>query len=106
MTEPSRRAARRGPGLVPLAGASLAMFAVMFVLLAERVAAGTDPVLSVAHRSVARPVIVRRIVKRIVVDTTIRTHGHAKVPALAESASPLSTSQSGGEAPAPVTRSS
>jgi len=105
-TESPSRPGRGGPGLAVLAGTSAALVAVVFVLLAQRVAAGADPVLSAVRHAAPRPVIVRRIVRRVVVDTTIHTRGRAAPVHASESASPIVTSQSGGEAPAPVTRSS
>jgi hypothetical protein len=85
----------------------VALVVVVFVLLAQRVAAGSDPVLKAARPPAPRPVLVRRIVKRVVVDTTIRSHGRAGAANTTVSSSPVTTSQSGGgEVAAPVTRSS
>jgi hypothetical protein len=99
-------APRRGPGVIRLAAASLALVAIVFILLAERVAAGSDPVLRSARRAVPQPVVVHRIVRRVVIDTTITSHGGSGSGRTTVSSSPVSTSESGGGVAAPVTRSS
>jgi len=89
--------------------ASIALFAIVVVFLADRVAAGTDPVLGAARSIQApRPVIVRRIVRRVIVDTTVSSRGHAGAGGTTVSTAPVTTSQasSGATEPAPVTRSS
>ncbi len=106
MTEPKPRSGSRGPGLATLAGGSVALMAVVFVLLAHRLAAGHDPVLSADRHVAARPLVVRRIVERTVIETTIHSRAHAAAMHQAESSSPIVTSESGGETAAPVTRSS
>ncbi len=107
MTEKAASRPRRGPGISRLAGTSVGLVAVVFVLLAQRVASGSDPVLKAARPPAPRPVVLQRIVKRVVIDTTIRSHGHAGAANTVVSSSPVTTSQSGGgEAAAPVTRSS
>ncbi|HEX7609882.1 MAG TPA: hypothetical protein VF380_04335 [Solirubrobacteraceae bacterium] len=85
---------------------SAALFLVLLVFLAQRVAAGKDPVLGVVHRAAAPPLVVHRIVRRVIVETTISAHGHA--PAASSSTAPEITSQSSSEpaVSAPVTRSS
>jgi len=84
-TEPARRPARRpGPGLV-LWG-SVALFALLFALVAYRVGVSTAP------SAAARPSLVRKVVKRRVVTTIVPTPGRSSV-----SASPASTSESGAE---------
>lgn len=98
---------RRGPGVLRLAAASVALVAIVFILLAERVAAGSDPVLRVARRVPAHPLVVHRIIRRVVIDTTIDSPGGARAPSITTSSSPVSTSESGGgQIAAPVTRAS
>jgi hypothetical protein len=86
--------------------ASVAVFCVLLVLLAERVAAGRDPVLGapVAIRE-ERPAVLRTIKRRVIVQTTVGgAHPHGRP---SESAGPVVASATPvAEAPAPVTRSS
>jgi len=104
-TEPAAAAKRRKPGPRGVVLASAALFLVLLVFLSQRVAAGTDPVLGAPRRLAAQPLVVHRIVKRVIVETTVHSRSHA---AATYSASPVETSQQSSEpaAAAPVTRSS
>ena len=98
---------RRKPRSYPTIVASLAVFAVVLVLLGARVAAGHDPVLGAVHLRMRRPEIVRRIVRKVIVETTVSSRSRGK-QGTTVSSSPMTTMQSSGSepAPAPVTRSS
>lgn len=100
----ARRTRRFGPFAV--AAGSLALFAAMLVLLADRVAAGSDPVLGPPVAAPApRKVLVRRVRKRVIVETTLPASGRA--PATSVSSGPVvAAAAPAAEAPAPVTRSS
>ncbi len=98
---------RRKPRSYPTIVASLAVFAVVLVLLGARVAAGHDPVLGVVHIRAPRPEIVRRIVRKVIVETTVASHARGKGGTTVSSSPVTSVQSSGAEpAPAPVTRSS
>jgi hypothetical protein len=104
-TERPPAAKRRKPGPRGVVLASASLFLVMIVFLAQRVAAGKDPVLGAAHRVAVTPLVVHRIVRKVIVETTIAAHSHAA--AASYSTAPEITSQSSGAVvPAPVTRSS
>lgn len=100
----------RKPGPRPVILTSIALFAVVMLLLAQRVAAGTDPVLGPARPAQRlQPVIVRRIVRRVIVETTVPAHaGVDPGSGTTVSSPPVTTSQaaSGYVSAAPVTRSS
>jgi hypothetical protein len=99
---------RRKPRSYPTIVGSLAVFAVVLVLLGARVAAGHDPVLGAAREVRApRPEIVRRIVRKVIVETTVASHARGK-GGTTVSSSPVTSVQSSGAEPAPalVTRSS
>jgi len=98
---------RRKPRSYPTIVASFAVFAVVLVLLGTRVAAGHDPVLGAVHIRIPRPEIVRRIVRKVIVETTVATHAPGK-QGTTVSSSPVTSVQSSGAEPAPalVTRSS
>ena len=99
--KPASKRNRQGPRSVILT--TVALFATMMLLLAARVAAGTDPVLGPPRRSAqARPGVVHRILRTVIVETTIAAH--SRRPAVA--ASPVSVSQTSSGPEAPVTRSS
>lgn len=72
MTDP-RRNRRPGPGAV-LWG-SVALFAALFALLTYQLSVGADPSLSGATASAARPVQVRKVIKRRIVTTVVPTPG-------------------------------
>jgi len=92
------RRARQGPRSVILT--SVALFATIMLLLAARVAAGTDPVLGPPRRSaLARPVIVHRILRTVILETI---PAHTPPPATA----PVTVSQTSSGPEAPLTRSS
>ncbi len=98
---------RRKPRSYPTIVASLAVFAVVLVLLGARVAAGHDPVLGVLHIRAPRPEIVRRIVRKVIVETTVASHAGGKGGTTVSSSPVTSVQSSGAEpVPAPVTRSS
>jgi hypothetical protein len=102
---PSTPRRKKGPRTVILT--SIGLLAVMSTFLAQRVAAGTDPVLGAVRRVQApQPVIVRRILRKVIIETTVSSHSRAG--ATSYSSSPVTTSQSssGPEPAAPVTRSS
>jgi len=98
---------RRKPRSFPTIVASLAVFAVVLVLLGARVAAGHDPVLGAVHIRASRPEIVRRIVRKVIVETTVASHARDK-GGTTVSSSPVTSVRSSGVEPAraPVTRSS
>jgi hypothetical protein len=64
---------------------SIALFAVLFALLAYRLGAGGDP--SLGGATASRPVLVRKIVKRRVVTTVVPGSGPSGV-----SGAPVATS--------------
>lgn len=100
-----KRRRKPGPRMVILA--SIAMFALITTFMAQRVAAGTDPVLGAVRRvPPPQPVIVRRIMRKVIVETTVSSHSHEGTSSY--SSSPVTTSQSssGPAITAPVTRSS
>lgn len=77
---------------------------VLLVFLSQRVAAGRDPVLGPARPAATRPLIVHRILRKVIVETTVPAHSHV---ASSASTAPEITSQASGPAmAAPVTRSS
>ena len=103
---PAKRRRKQGP--LAVIATSILLFAVVGVLLAQRVAAGADPVLGPVRRVQApRPVIERRIVRRVIVETIVSSHARGGGVS-SYSSSPVLTSQSssGAAVPAPVTRSS
>ena len=105
-TERRPAAKRRKPGPKGVVLASAALFMVLLVSLSQRVAAGRDPVLGAPRRLAAQPLVVHRIVKRVIVETTVHAHSHAKAT---DSTAPVITSQQSSEpavVAAPVTRSS
>jgi len=104
-TEPRTAAKRRKPGPKGVVLASAALFMVLLVFLSQRVAAGRDPVLGAPRRLAAQPLVVHRIVKRVIVETTVHSPSHA---APSYSTAPVVTSRQSSEpvAAAPVTRSS
>ena len=78
---------------------------VLLIFLSQRVAAGKDPVLGAPRRMAAQPLVVHRIVRRVIVETTVHAHSSA---AATSSTAPVITSQQSSEpaVAAPVTRSS
>ncbi len=93
---PAPRSRRPGPAAV-LWG-SVALFAALFALLTYQLSTGKDPSLSSA--SAARPVLVRKVVKRRVVTTVVPTPGASTV-----TSGPVTSSYSSSGA-APVTSAS
>ena len=91
-----RRARPRRPGPFPVVAASLALFLATFALLAFQLRAGRDPALGATKAAplakVARPVIVRRIHRRIVVTRIVHDPAPVAAPA---------TTPAVGYAPAP-----
>ncbi|MGN6254911.1 MAG: hypothetical protein ACTHO8_08015 [Solirubrobacterales bacterium] len=88
--QPPRRPVRK-PGPAAVVWGSLALFAVLFALIAHQLSA------SLAGTSTApRPTLVRTVVKRKVVTTVVPTPGRSTV-----AAGPALTSEAGTE-PAPV----
>jgi hypothetical protein len=91
MTE---RAATRRPRAAVVFWASVLLFAALFAFLTYRFAVGKDPSLSGATASAARPVQVRKVIRRRVVTTIVPSPGRNTV-----SAGPASSSSySSGEA--------
>ena len=93
--------------MLRIAVVSAALFAGTLVLLAERVAAGRDPILGrpvLAQKP--RQVLIRKIRRRVIVETTIRTPGRSTGVTSVASGPVVSGSTAMAEAPAPVTRSS
>jgi hypothetical protein len=92
MTEAPRKPARkpaRKPGPAAVIWGSLALFAVLFAMLTNQLAA------SLAGGGAApRPTLVRKVVKRRVVTTVVPTPGRSTVVS-----GPAYTSESGGAAP-------
>ncbi|MHB8241522.1 MAG: hypothetical protein ACYDHN_05975 [Solirubrobacteraceae bacterium] len=102
---PAARKRKKGPRTVILT--SIGLLVAIATLLAQRVAAGSDPVLGAVRLARApQPVLVRHIVRRVIIETTVSSHSH--VDARTYSSSPVITSQSssGPKPAAPVTRSS
>lgn len=100
-----KRRRKPGPRIVILT--SIAMLTLITTFLAQRVAAGTDPVLGAVRRvAPPQPIIVHRIVRKVIVETTVSSRAHAGTSSY--SSSPVTTSQSssGPAISAPVTRSS
>lgn len=95
MTDP-RRARRPGPATV-LWG-SIALFAVLFALLTYQLSAGSSSALTGSTAS-ARPIQVRKVIKRRVVTTIVPTPGPSTV-----TSGPV-TSSVASSGPAPVTTS-
>lgn len=98
------RRRRRAPNLV--APSAAALFLLMLAFLAQRVAAGHDPVLGAAATvQLQRPMIERRVVRRVIIMTTV--HGPARhVTATATAPVTSSETSSASAEPNPVTRSS
>lgn len=99
MTErvPASRPGR--PGAAPVFWASVVLFAVLFGLLVYRFSAGQDP--SLSGSAAARPVQVRKVIKRWVVTTVVPGPGANTVVSgptssstLASAAEPITTSAS------------
>jgi hypothetical protein len=82
----------RRPSFAPVLWGSVALFGVLFALLAYQLSAGNDPSLG---GNASRPVLVRKVVKRRIVTTIVPAPGAASV-----SSGPLTTSS------APVVSSS
>ena len=98
---------RRKPGPRMVIVTSIALLALITTFMAQRVAAGTDPVLGAVRRvTPPQPIIVRRIVRKVIVETTISSHSHAGTSSYSSSPVISSQSSSGPAIPAPVTRSS
>jgi hypothetical protein len=98
---------RRRPRPYPTILTSLALFAIVVAVLAGRVAAGTDPVLGAMRHVVRpRPEIVRRIVRRVIIETTVPAHSRLGARGTTVSSAPVTTAQSPELPPEPVTRSS
>src|SRR5581483_5573412 len=93
---PAPRRRRRGPLRVALASAAL--LAAVLVLLAARVAAGQDPVLKAADANRPRPrhLVVRRIVRKVIVETTVPARRHLHQEATVAS-SPVAVSSASVE---------
>jgi hypothetical protein len=83
---PRAPAPRRRPGAGAIIWGSVALFAVMFALITNQLAAGQPPP--------SRPVVVRKVLKRRVVTTILPTPGRSQV-----SSGPLSGSMSSAYAP-------
>jgi hypothetical protein len=92
----SRRSRRPGPAAV-LWG-SIALFAVLFALLTYQLSAGPNSALT-GSTATARPVQVRKVIKRRVVTTIVPTPGANKV-----TSGPLTSSVT-SSGPAPVATS-
>jgi hypothetical protein len=106
MTERPRneRPRARRPSFAPVFWGSIALFAVLFALLAYQLSSGNDPSLgALASGNASRPVLVRKVVKRRIVTTIVPTPGASGVssgPVTTSSAPVVSSSGS-----APVTTS-
>ncbi len=107
-TERATRAPRRrkqGPRTVILT--SIALVALVATFLAQRIAAGTDPVLGAVRQvRTPRPVVVHRVVRRVIVETTVSARYHGRARTFSSSPVIASQTSSGPVAAAPVTRSS
>jgi hypothetical protein len=68
-----RPARRPSPGSV-LWG-SIALFAALFALLTYQLSIGADPSLSGSASAAARPVVLRKVIKRRIVTTIVPTPG-------------------------------
>jgi len=100
MTEPStgpttpsastpRRRLPRPPSAKPVALSALVLFAAVLVVLALQLHAGRDPALGASATSTARPprpVLVRRIHRRVIVTTVKVVHDRPSLPAGATAA--------------------
>ncbi|HXD54064.1 MAG TPA: hypothetical protein VN618_04860 [Solirubrobacteraceae bacterium] len=105
---PARPAAARSRGgMLRIALGSAALFAATLILLAERVAAGRDPVLGKpALAQAPRQVLVRKVKRRVIVETTIRSPGRSSGVTSVTGGPVVSGAAPVIEAPLPVTRSS
>ncbi len=83
---PRASASRRRPGAGAIIWGSVALFAVMFALITNQLAAGQPPA--------SRPVVVRKVLKRRVVTMILPTPGRSQV-----TSGPLSGSSSSAYAP-------
>ena len=93
--------------MLRIAVVSAALFAGTLVLLAERVAAGRDPILGrpvLAQKP--RQVLIRKVKRRVIVETTIRSPGRSTGVTSVASGPVVSGQSAVVEAPVPVTRSS
>jgi hypothetical protein len=98
----TERGVRRSRGLARTAFASVALLAVIFALLAERIASGQDPVLrAAAARSRPRPLVVHQVLRRVIVETTVSGSRRAPSTTVSSTGVPATTA-----APELVTRTS
>jgi hypothetical protein len=105
-----KRAARRGPGWLPVAGGSTATFLALFGFMAVQLRAGHDPALGGATTAAAQPakkVVVKQIRKRVVETRVIEdapaSAGGGSAPVSAPAAAPAApAAPAAAPAPAPA----